>query len=60
VTVRVLVEGGPVGGVSRRSAGLLDRFTEAGVEVRVVSGPHARYQFHHAKYAVVGDRALSS
>jgi phosphatidylserine/phosphatidylglycerophosphate/cardiolipin synthase-like enzyme len=58
LTVRVLVEGGPVGGVSRRSARLLDRLTAAGVEVRVVSGPYERYQFHHAKYAVVDDRAL--
>jgi phosphatidylserine/phosphatidylglycerophosphate/cardiolipin synthase-like enzyme len=36
----------------------LDRLVDAGVEVRVVGGPHARYDFHHAKYAVVDGAAL--
>lgn len=58
VTVRVLLEGGPVGGISRREARRLDRLVAAGVEVRVVAGPYARYDHHHAKYAVVDDRAL--
>jgi phosphatidylserine/phosphatidylglycerophosphate/cardiolipin synthase-like enzyme len=58
VDVRVLVEGGPVGGVTRREARLLDRLARAGVEVRAVAGPYARYDFHHAKYAVADDRAL--
>ncbi|MFB6171349.1 MAG: phosphatidylserine/phosphatidylglycerophosphate/cardiolipin synthase family protein [Haloarculaceae archaeon] len=58
VRVRVLVEGGPVGGLSRREARLLDDLVAAGVEVRVVGGPRARYEFHHAKYAVADDRAL--
>lgn len=58
VTVRVLVEGSPVGGFSRRQARLLDGLTAAGVEVRVLAGPHSRYAFHHAKYAVVDDAVL--
>jgi phosphatidylserine/phosphatidylglycerophosphate/cardiolipin synthase-like enzyme len=58
VEVRLLLDGGPVGGVSRRSAALLDRLSRAGVEVRMVAGPLPRYEFHHAKYAVVDDRAL--
>ncbi len=58
VDVRVLVEGGPVGGTTAREARLLDRLARAGVAVRVVAGPYARYQFHHSKYAVVDDRAL--
>jgi phosphatidylserine/phosphatidylglycerophosphate/cardiolipin synthase-like enzyme len=57
-TVRVLVEGAPVGGVSRRQAAVLDRLTRSGVAVRVVGGERARFRFHHAKYAVVDDRAL--
>jgi phosphatidylserine/phosphatidylglycerophosphate/cardiolipin synthase-like enzyme len=57
--VRVLVEGGPVGGMSRRQARLLDTLvTRSNVSVDVMTGPHARYRFHHAKYAVVDDRAL--
>jgi len=58
VDVRVLVEGGPVGGVSRGQARLLHDLVRAGVEVRVVDGPRARYDFHHAKYAVIDDRAV--
>ncbi|SFR94099.1 Phosphatidylserine/phosphatidylglycerophosphate/cardiolipin synthase [Halomicrobium zhouii] len=58
VTVRVLLEGEPVGGRMRREADLLDRLAAAGVDVRLVGGEHARYDYHHAKYAVVDDRAV--
>ncbi|ESP88839.1 phospholipase D-like domain-containing protein [Candidatus Halobonum tyrrellensis] len=58
VDARLLVEGGPVGGVSTRSARILDRLVAAGVEVRVVAGSRARFRYHHAKYAVVDDTAL--
>jgi phosphatidylserine/phosphatidylglycerophosphate/cardiolipin synthase-like enzyme len=58
VRVRVLVDGDPVGGVTARQATVLDRLTAAGVPVAVVAGEHARFRFHHAKYAVVDDRAL--
>ncbi|WP_132057584.1 phospholipase D-like domain-containing protein [Halorussus amylolyticus] len=58
VEVRVLVDGGPVGGMPRRQADALDSLADAGIEVRVVDGPLARYDFHHPKYAVADDRAL--
>jgi phosphatidylserine/phosphatidylglycerophosphate/cardiolipin synthase-like enzyme len=58
VTVRVLLDAGPVGGLSRREATALDRLTRAGVTVRLVGGERARFAFHHPKYAVVDDRAL--
>ncbi|WP_246045773.1 phospholipase D-like domain-containing protein [Halorussus ruber] len=58
VSVRVLVDGAPVGGLTRRSAKILDSLVARGVEVRVLGGPRARYDFHHAKYAVADDRAL--
>ncbi|MEE6209775.1 phospholipase D-like domain-containing protein [Salarchaeum sp. III] len=58
VRVRVLVEGGPVGGVAVNSARVLGDLAAAGVEVRVFDGPRSRYAYHHAKYAVVDDRAL--
>jgi len=58
VTVRVLLEGEPVGGRTQREAELLDRLVAAGVEVRLLGGEHARYDYHHAKYAVVDDRAV--
>ncbi|WP_276250309.1 phospholipase D-like domain-containing protein [Haloarcula rara] len=56
--VRVLLEGDPVGGRTRAEATTLDRLNEAGIEVRVVAGPRARYRYHHAKYAVADDRAV--
>ena len=58
VTVEVLVEGSPVGGLSGRSAVALDELEQAGVTVRVAGGDRARYRYHHAKYAIVDDRAL--
>jgi phosphatidylserine/phosphatidylglycerophosphate/cardiolipin synthase-like enzyme len=58
VRVRVLVEGGPVGGLTHAEARTLDRLVAAGVDVRLVGGPHARYAFHHPKYAVADDRAV--
>jgi phosphatidylserine/phosphatidylglycerophosphate/cardiolipin synthase-like enzyme len=58
VTVRVLVEAAPVGGISSQQARLLDRLVAGGVEVSVVGASPARFAFHHPKYAVVDDRAL--
>jgi phosphatidylserine/phosphatidylglycerophosphate/cardiolipin synthase-like enzyme len=58
VTVEVLVDGSPVGGMSGEMAAALDELTRAGVDVRIFGGERARYRFHHAKYAVVDDRAI--
>mgnify|MGYP000403939169 CR=1 FL=1 len=58
VDVRVLVEGGPVGGMTSRQARLLDRLTSGGVQVKAIGGDAARVDHHHAKYAVVDDRAM--
>ncbi|WP_251343886.1 phospholipase D-like domain-containing protein [Haloplanus halophilus] len=58
VRVRVLVDADPVGGRSARGAAALDRLADAGVEVAVLGGPRARFEYHHPKYAVVDDRAL--
>ena len=57
-TVRVLLEGDPVGSRTTAEAQTLDRLSEAGVDVRLVAGPHARYRYHHAKYAIADDRAV--
>ncbi|MEF8806743.1 phospholipase D-like domain-containing protein [Natronomonas sp.] len=58
VEVRVLLDGSPVGGMTTRQRRQLDRLVDAGVSVRLLSGSHTRYDHHHAKYAVVDDRAL--
>jgi phosphatidylserine/phosphatidylglycerophosphate/cardiolipin synthase-like enzyme len=60
VDVRVVLDGAPVGGITRRQATQLDRLVAAGASVRLLSGPHARYQHHHPKYAVVDDSVLVS
>ncbi|WP_245957229.1 phospholipase D-like domain-containing protein [Haloplanus rubicundus] len=58
VAVRVLVDADPVGGRTARGARALDRLAAAGVDVRVLGGPRARFDYHHPKYAVVDDRAV--
>nr|WP_305882880.1 phospholipase D-like domain-containing protein [Halobellus rarus] len=58
VRVRILLEGGPVGGMTTDQREQLDRLVAGGVEVRVIGGPHARFAFHHPKYAVADDAAL--
>ncbi|XVH30935.1 phospholipase D-like domain-containing protein [Haloferacaceae archaeon DSL9] len=58
VEVRLLVEGGPVGGVSRTQAAVLDYLSTAGIDVRVMTGEWTRFSYHHAKYAVADDIAV--
>jgi len=58
VSVEVLVDGSPVGGMSGAQVAALDRLDRSGVTVRVLGGDRKRYRYHHAKYAVVDDRAL--
>ena len=58
VDVRVLLEGSPVDGLSRRQARLLDSLVDAGVSVQLLDGPRGRYAYHHPKYAVADDRAV--
>ena len=58
VEVRVLLDGGPIGGMTTRQRDHLDRLVAGGVDVRMIDGPHARFAYHHPKYAVVDDEAL--
>ncbi|MFB6091376.1 MAG: phospholipase D-like domain-containing protein, partial [Haloquadratum sp.] len=58
VRVRVLLEGGPIGGMTTTQREHLDRLVAGGVEVRLLVGPHDRFAYHHAKYAVVDETAL--
>ena len=58
VEVRVLLDGGPIGGMTTRQRDHLDRLVAGGVDVRMIDGPHARFAYHHPKYAVVDDDAL--
>lgn len=58
VSVEVLVEGSPVGGMTGAEAAALDELSREGVGVQVLDGERARYRHHHAKYAVVDDSGL--
>ena len=58
VDVEVLAEGSPAGGMTGNGAAALSELDRAGATVRVLDGDRARYRYHHAKYAVVDDRAL--
>jgi phosphatidylserine/phosphatidylglycerophosphate/cardiolipin synthase-like enzyme len=58
VEVRVLLDDAPAGGISTAQARVLDSLTGSAVDVEVIGGSYARYDFHHPKYAVVDDRAL--
>ena len=60
VSVRVLVEGGPVGGISSEEHSVLNRLNQCGTEVKQVGGGrvHSPYRFNHAKYLTVDDRCV--
>ncbi|SFB92401.1 Phosphatidylserine/phosphatidylglycerophosphate/cardiolipin synthase [Halobiforma haloterrestris] len=58
VDVAVLLESGPVGGIPKDTAPVLERLENAGVDVRAIGGEGARYRYHHPKYAVADDRLL--
>ena len=58
VDVHVAVEASPVGGTSERSVDQLDELAAAGVDVVAFGGDHARYRFHHGKFAVADDEAV--
>jgi phosphatidylserine/phosphatidylglycerophosphate/cardiolipin synthase-like enzyme len=61
VSVKILMEGSPVGGISQDQKYLLSKIHEAGGEVRYLVtnstlGP--RYNFLHAKYAIVDNSSV--
>lgn len=61
VSVRVLLEGGPVGGISPAEKAVVRSLQEHQIPVMLlggVSGVHARYRYDHAKYLVIDDQAV--
>jgi len=61
VDVRVLLEGGPVGGISPEEKAVVSLLTETGIPVTVMTTQgdvHARYRFDHAKYLVIDDEGV--
>ncbi|AHF99087.1 phospholipase [Halostagnicola larsenii XH-48] len=58
VDVEVLIESGPVGGAPAATEPTLEALEDGGVDVRVTGGEHARYRYHHPKYAVADETVL--
>ncbi len=57
VSVEVLIEGAPVGGINERTASRLMAMAEAGCDIRLLRSAdgYKRYDYMHAKYAVIDD-----
>jgi cardiolipin synthase A/B len=61
VSVIVLVEGGPVGGISKEEKAALFTINQSGIPVYSMTptkGEHAPYRYDHAKYLVIDKRAV--
>ncbi|MEN6397027.1 MAG: phospholipase D-like domain-containing protein, partial [Methanoregula sp.] len=61
VDVEVLLEGGPVGGISPEEKAAIWRLNQSGIsvfEMTTSGGGHAPYRYDHAKYVVIDDRAV--
>jgi phosphatidylserine/phosphatidylglycerophosphate/cardiolipin synthase-like enzyme len=63
VSIRVLLEGSPVGGVKTLELEVLNRLSDQGAEIRLMrdddsKGIHSRYTFNHGKYALIDDDVL--
>lgn len=58
VDVEVLIESGPVGGAPAATESALESLEDGGVDVRVTGREHARYRYHHPKYAVADETVL--
>ncbi len=57
VRVEVLLEGAPVGGINEATASRLISMADAGCDIRLLRSAdgYKRYDFMHAKYAVIDD-----
>ena len=61
VDVEVLLEGGPVGGISPEEKAAIWRLNQSGIpvfEMTTSESGHAPYRYDHAKYVVIDDRAV--
>lgn len=61
VDVTVLLEGGPVGGISAEEKSAIRRLNQSGIavyEMATGEGGHAPYRYDHAKYVVIDDRSV--
>jgi phosphatidylserine/phosphatidylglycerophosphate/cardiolipin synthase-like enzyme len=62
VNITILLEGGPVGGISTEEQAIIAQLSGCGIQVSAMAGTgedHAPYRYNHAKYIIVdGERLL--
>ena len=61
VDIKIVVEGGPVGGIGPEGKEVIRRLTDKGIPVSMMvsrKGEPAPYRYNHAKYAVFDRRAI--
>ena len=61
VNITVLVEGGPVGGISPSEKAMIARLNQSGIvtlQMAAPKGGHAPYRYDHAKYLVIDRKAV--
>ncbi len=61
VSVKVLLEGGPVGGITPEEFSIIAKLQTAGIPVKAMTGSsedHAPYRYDHAKYLVIDGKDL--
>jgi cardiolipin synthase A/B len=63
ISVRLFMEGAPVGGITEKEKYILSRIADNGGQVRFIVSDtanrvHARYQFTHAKYIVIDNETV--
>jgi cardiolipin synthase A/B len=61
VDVRVLLEGGPVGGINSEEKSLISHINQSGIPVVSMMSSkteHAPYRYDHAKYVVIDNNSL--
>ena len=61
VDIKVVVEGGPVGGIGPEGKEVIRKLTESGIPVSMMvsrNGEPAPYRYDHAKYMVIDQRAV--
>ncbi|MEM0466727.1 MAG: phospholipase D-like domain-containing protein [Candidatus Thermoplasmatota archaeon] len=63
ISVRIFMEGSPVGGIDNQQKIILQKLHDLGAEIRfIVSDPknnvYARYPYNHAKYCIIDDQSV--
>jgi len=61
VTIKLLIEGSPAGGIDRREIFILNEISKHGCEIRLIGKDrqgYCRYNFDHAKYLIVDNETI--